>query len=234
MNNNLTFYQLLLNVTCFTSTFNKTHPPSDRWCFLHLEHGALSPGKEEPMRGENVYLNPYSHIDQSPVEVRLARDNNGPDLATRHVSVLLSFSVIDPAGLLSAAWIHSWASSPRYTAVTRHKEGSISTAPGIACPPPPPPARAFKITPSAAGGKARQKRTRAQRQQKVEWGGARNGGRGGGKLRAARKGKGLIALRRGHESNAEVSPQIKTPCGSSSVSRQHERLCSRACITTWL
>lgn len=81
------------------------------------------------MGGENVYLNPYSHIDQSPVEVRLARDNNGPDLATRHVSVLLSFSVIDPAGLLSAAWIHSWASLPRYTAVTRHKEGSISTAP---------------------------------------------------------------------------------------------------------
>lgn len=91
------------------------------------------------MRGENVYLNPYSHIDQSPVEVRLARDSNGPELATRHVSVLLSFSVIDPAGLLSAAWIHSWASSPRYTAVTRHKEGSISTAPGIVSHPPPPP-----------------------------------------------------------------------------------------------
>lgn len=91
------------------------------------------------MRGENVYLNPYSHIDQSPVEVWLARDNNGPDLATRHVSVLLSFSVIDPAGLLSAAWIHSWASLPRYTAVTRHKEGSISTAPGIVCAAPPTP-----------------------------------------------------------------------------------------------
>lgn len=90
------------------------------------------------MRGENVYLNPYSHIDQSPVEVRLARDNNGPDLATRHVSVLLSFYVIDPAGLLSAAWIHSWASSPQHTAVTRHKEGSISTAPGIVCTPPTP------------------------------------------------------------------------------------------------
>lgn len=56
----------------------------------------------------------------------------------------------------------------------------------------------------------------------------------GEKRRTARKGKGLIALHRGHESNAEVSPQIKTPCGSSSVSRQHERLCSRACITTWL
>lgn len=114
------------------------------------------------MRGENVYLNPYSHIDQTPVEVRLARDNNGPDLATRHVSVLLSFSVIDPAGLLSAAWIHSWASSPQYTAVTRHKEGSISTAPGIVCAPPPPPptpirlppACAFKITPSAVGGES--------------------------------------------------------------------------------
>lgn len=157
MNKHLTFYQYLLNVTRFTSTFNRTHPPSDRWCFLHLEHGALSPGKEEPMRGENVYLNPYSHIDQSPVEVQLARDNNGPDLATRHVSVLLSFYVIDPAGLLSAAWIHSWASSPQHTAVTRHKEGSISTAPRIVCtphPPPPqrlPPACAFKITPSAVG-----------------------------------------------------------------------------------
>lgn len=35
----------------------------------------------------------------------------------------------------------------------------------------------------------------------------------------ARKGKGLIALRRGHESNVEVSPRIKTPRGSGSVSR---------------
>lgn len=184
------------------------------------------------MRGENVYLNPYSPIDQSLVEVWLARDNNGLDLATRHVSVLLSFSVIDPAGLLSAAWIHSWASSPRYTAVTRHKEGSISTAPGIVSPPPPPPARAFKITPSAAGEK-RGRNAQGHREQKVERGGTRNGRREE-KLRMARKGKGLIALHRGHESNAEVSPQIKTPCGSSSVSRQHERLCSRACITTWL
>lgn len=121
------------------------------------------------MRGENVYLNPYSHIDQSPVEVWLARDNNGPDLATRHVSVLLSFSVIDPAGLLSAAWIHSWASLPRYTAVTRHKEGSISTAPGIVCAAPPPPTCVRLQNHSISRwGKARQKRTRAQRQQKVE------------------------------------------------------------------
>lgn len=78
--------------------------------------------------GENVYLDPYSRIDQSLVEVWLARDNNDPDLGTRHVSVLLSSCVIDPAGLLSAAWIHSQACSPRHTAVTRHKEGSISTA----------------------------------------------------------------------------------------------------------
>lgn len=139
------------------------------------------------MRGENVYLNPYSHIDQSPVEVRLARDNNGPDLATRHVSVLLSFSVIDPAGLLSAAWIHSWASSPRYTAVTGHKEGSISTAPGIVCPPPPttaihhppPPARAFEITPSAAG-ESEGETHKGTETTKVERGGAKNGGRRGG------------------------------------------------------
>lgn len=182
------------------------------------------------MIGENVYLNPYSHIDQSPVEVWLAGDNNGPDLATRHVSVLLSFAVIDPAGLLSAARIHSWASSPRYTAVTRHKEGSISTAPGIVCPPTCARLQNHSIS---RQGKARHKRTRAQRQQKVERGGAKNGGRRQ-KPRTARKGKGLIALHRGHESNAEVSPQIKTPCGSSSVSRQNERLCSRACITTWL
>lgn len=62
------------------------------------------------------------------MEVRLAGDNNGPDLGTRHVSVLLSSCIIDPVGLLSAAWIHSRARSPRHTAVTRHKEGSISTA----------------------------------------------------------------------------------------------------------
>lgn len=60
--------------------------------------------------------------------MRLARDNNDPDLGTRHVSVLLSSCVIDPVGLLSAAWIHSQASSPQHTAVTRHKEGSISRA----------------------------------------------------------------------------------------------------------
>lgn len=182
------------------------------------------------MRGENVYLNPYSHIDQSPVEVRLARDNNGPDLATRHVSVLLSFFVIDPAGLLSAAWIHSWASSPWYTAVTRHKEGSISTAAGIVCPPPT--YARLQNHSISRQGKARQKRTRAQRQQKVEWGGEERRERGKTEWRG--KAKGLIALHRGHESNAEVSPQIKAPCGSSSVSRQHERLCSGACITTWL
>lgn len=206
-----------------------THPPSDRWCILHLEHGALNPSEAEPMRGENVYLNPYSHIDQSPVEVRLARDNNGPDLATRHVSVLLSFSVIDPAGLLSAAWIHSWASSPQYAAVTRHKEGSISTASGIVCPPP---TRAFQITPSAAG------ESEAETHKGTETTKGRVGRheerRERGETERRGKAKGLIALDRGHESNAEVSPQIKAPRGSSSVSRQHERLCSGACITTWL
>lgn len=62
------------------------------------------------------------------MEVRLTRDNNDPDLGTRHVSVLLSSHVIDPVGLSSAAWIPSQASVPRHTAVTRHKEGSISTA----------------------------------------------------------------------------------------------------------
>lgn len=90
--------------------------------------------KRSEGRGENVYLNPYSHIDQSLVEVRLTRDNNDPDLGSRHVSVLLSFPVIDPAGLLSAAWIHSRACSLRHTAVTRHKEGSISTAPSWLLP----------------------------------------------------------------------------------------------------
>ena len=74
------------------------------------------------------FLDPYSHIDQSPVEVLLTRDNNGPDPVTRHVSVLLSSRIIDPEGLLSAAWIHSQVCSARHTAVTRHKEGSISTA----------------------------------------------------------------------------------------------------------
>lgn len=99
-------------------------------CSLGLERDALrAEAKRRERGGENVYLDPYSHIDQSLVEVRLARDNNDPDLGTRHVSVLLSSCVIDPVGLLSAAWIHSRASSPRHTAVTRHKEGSISTAP---------------------------------------------------------------------------------------------------------
>lgn len=98
-------------------------------CSLGLERDGLrAQAKRRERGGENVYLDPYSHIDQSLVEVRLARDNNDPDLGTRHVSVLLSSRVIDPVGLLSAAWIHSRASLPRHTAVTRHKEGSISTA----------------------------------------------------------------------------------------------------------
>lgn len=91
---------------------------------------------EQARRAENVYLDPYSRIDQAPVEVRLTRDNNDPDLGTRHVSVLLSSHVIDPVGLLSAAWIHSRAISPRHTAVTRHKEGSISTSSAFSAPPP--------------------------------------------------------------------------------------------------
>lgn len=60
-------------------------------CYLGLERGVLSEAKRSERRGENVYLNPYSHIDQALVEVRFARDNNDPDLGTRHVSVLLSF-----------------------------------------------------------------------------------------------------------------------------------------------
>lgn len=126
--------------------------------------------------GENVYLDPYSHIDQSSVEVRLARDNNDPDLGTRHVSVLLSSCVIDPVGLLSAAWIHSRAPSPRHTAVTGHKEGSISTAPRCLTPPP---ACAFRITPSAAreserggggGGRRHTKTATTERESRVKKG----------------------------------------------------------------
>lgn len=110
--------------------------------------------------GENVYLNPYSHIDQPSVEVRLARDNNDPDLATRHVSVLLSFLLLIRQGSWVLLGFTPRASSPRHTAVTRHKEGSISTAlsrlhclpsPPSFTPPPHPPACAFNITPSAAG-----------------------------------------------------------------------------------
>lgn len=114
-----------------TSAFDKAHPHFQAFarCYLGLGHNALrAEAKRRERGGENVYLDPYSHIDQSLVEVRLARDNNDPDLGTRHVSVLLSSCVIDPVGILSAAWIHSRASSPRHTAVTRHKEGSISTA----------------------------------------------------------------------------------------------------------
>lgn len=72
-----------------------------------LECDAQRAQAKRERRGENVYLDPYSHIDQSLVEVRLARDNNDLDLGTRHVSVLLSSRVIDPVGLLSAACIHS-------------------------------------------------------------------------------------------------------------------------------
>lgn len=114
----------------------------------HMRHNLgleCGEGKEERQRRRECYLNLYSHIDQPQVEVRLARDNNDPDLGARHVSVLLSFPVIDPAGLLSAAWIHSQASLPQHTAVTRHKEGSISKAARCLLPHPP-----IKFTPSPA------------------------------------------------------------------------------------
>lgn len=67
-----------------STTFRLAH------CRLGLER-AWREAEGGERGGENVYLNPYSHIDQPSVEVRLARDNNDPDLATRHVSVLLSF-----------------------------------------------------------------------------------------------------------------------------------------------
>lgn len=92
--------------------------------------------------GENVYLNPYSHIDQVSVEVRLARDNNDPDLATRHVSVLLSFLLSIRQGSWVLLGFTPRASSPRHTAVTRHKEGSISTALSRLHHPPSPPSSA--------------------------------------------------------------------------------------------
>lgn len=129
-------------------------------CFPGLKHGAV--------RGKNVYFNPYSHIDQSLVEVRLTRDNNSPDLGSRHVSVLLSFFIIDPAGLLSAAWIHSQASSSRHTAVTRHKESSISTALELSVPPP---ACAYTKSLHQPTGSAREKDTsirKQQRQRKIQ------------------------------------------------------------------
>lgn len=154
--------------------------------------------------GENVYLDPYSHIDQSLVEERLARDNNDPDLGTRHVSVLLSSCVIDPAGLLSAAWIHSRASSPRHTAVTRHKEGSISTARRCALPHLHTPSKSLHQPP----GRAREKR-----HENTETTGRERERRRGTKTEEGAVGRrqGLIVLHQGHGSNSEVSPQIKTP-----------------------
>lgn len=135
--------------------------------------------RREKRGGENVYLDPYSHIDQSLVEVRLARDNNDPDLGTRHVSVLLSSRFIDPVWLLSAAWIHSQASSPQHTAVTRHKEGSISTAPRRLLPNLHAPSKSLHQPPGRGkGGEKRYKNTeprggreRVEEKQKNErWG----------------------------------------------------------------
>lgn len=126
--------------------------------------------------GENVYLDPYSHIDHSLVEVRLTRDNNDPDLGTRHVSVLLSSHVIDPVGLLSAAWIHSRASLPRHTAVTGHKEGSISTA--LRCLLPHLHAPSKSLHQLAGGARERKRhgeRTRQERHREMQtgWGGGK-------------------------------------------------------------
>ncbi len=176
-------------------------------CSLGLERDALRAEEKRRERGgENVYLDPYSHIDQSLVEVQLARDNNDPDLGTRHVSVLLSSRVIDPVGLLSAAWIHSRASSPRHTAVTRHKEGSISTAPRCLLPHLHAPSKSLHQPP----GRAREKRhkntdtTGGEEETERDKGRRKNGReKGGEKVR-------LIVLHQGHGCNTKVSPQIKT------------------------
>lgn len=122
------------NVVDVVST--SAHPQGRTLSFCSERDAEGGEAKRRERRGENVYLDPYSHIDQSLVEVRLTRDNNDPDLGTRHVSVLLSSHIIDPVGLLSAAWIHSQASLPRHTAVTRHKEGSISTSSALSESPP--------------------------------------------------------------------------------------------------
>ncbi|KAM3623829.1 uncharacterized protein V6R79_016036 [Siganus canaliculatus] len=97
--------------------------------------------------------------------------------------------VIDPVGLLSAAWIHSRASSPRHTAVARHKEGSISTAPRCLLPPP---ACAFKVTPSIAEGETTGRERSYTREDEL------NG-----------DGEGKGCYKQGDERSSEVSPQIK-------------------------
>lgn len=129
------------------------------------------------------------------MEVWLAGDSNDPDLGTRHVSVLLSSHVIDQVRLLSAAWIHSWALLHLYTAVTRHKEGSISTSSELSAPPP---ACAFKSPPSTS-----------------RWSGGGGGGphetRGGrgteGEIERVSRRQVLIVLRRGQGIDASVLPQ---------------------------
>lgn len=199
---------------------------------LGLERDALrAEAKRRERGGENVYLDPYSHIDQSLVEVRLARDNNDPDLGTRHVSVLLSSRVIDPVGLLSAAWIHSRASSPRHTAVTRHKEGSISTVPRCLLPHLHAPSESLHQPPGKERGRGD---TRTQKTMGREGETERARGRGKNK---GEKGGEKVRVDSVTAGDTGATPRFHLKSrrrGSSSASRQHRCLCSRAYITTWL
>lgn len=151
--------------------------------------------------------------------MRLTRDNNDPNLGARYVSVLLSSHVIDPVGLSSAAWIPSQVSVPRHTAVTRHKEGSISTALCRLVP--------HLHVPSKSTGRKSWGGGRRRRHKNTE-----TSEREGDKDRVRRRYE-LIVLHQGQGSNAKVSPQIKTLWQQLS-SHQRCCLCSRAYITTWL
>lgn len=70
----------------------------------------------------------FSPIDQSLVEMWFAIDSNDPDVRGRHVCVLLSLALSIWLRLPECCSNSLPAVSPRLTAVTRHKESSISTA----------------------------------------------------------------------------------------------------------
>lgn len=162
-----------------------------------------------------------------PVEVRLARDNNGPDLGTRHVSVLLSSCVIDRVGLLSAAWIHSRASPPQHSAVTGHKEGSISTAPRSLLPRRHAPS---KITPSTAreriqtriqkqrGGR---ERPRGDKRYKRETGKNNPGGKGWAEVRVDSGTPGTRERRQGFTSHQDAVAAAQPHVNAAASAAEH-------------
>lgn len=92
------------------------------------KHLLYLPRKKTEIGEECFTRSIYFGIDQSLVQMWFAIDSNDPDVRGRHVCVLLSLALSIWSRLPECCSNSLPVVSLRLTAVTRHKESSISTA----------------------------------------------------------------------------------------------------------